>query len=272
MTRYQFGEVTRLLYEAIWSEYCDWYLELAKARLGRRDGDAGARGRRPGGRWPGCSTATCACCTRSCPSSPRRSGRACRTSPTIPTCSSSPTGRPPSASARSSDRPTEAAVESLLDLVRAIRNARAEAGIEAGSVLEADLVLPDPVVRGVYADLATSFERLARSRPVRVHAATEALPRGRRGRLVVIAPAGEARLSRGSRRPVTRASAPRARARRRPVGSWQPPRRAWPTRPSRPERRRRSSTAPGFDATPWPSRRPRWRPAWRPISAGKSEA
>ena len=33
MADYNFGEVTRLLYEAIWSEYCDWGLELAKVRL-----------------------------------------------------------------------------------------------------------------------------------------------------------------------------------------------------------------------------------------------
>src|SRR5690606_8492010 len=33
MASYQFGEVTRLLYEAIWSEYCDWGVELAKVRL-----------------------------------------------------------------------------------------------------------------------------------------------------------------------------------------------------------------------------------------------
>ena len=30
---YQFGEVARLLYDAIWSEYCDWYLEMAKTNL-----------------------------------------------------------------------------------------------------------------------------------------------------------------------------------------------------------------------------------------------
>ena len=48
--------------------------------------------RRPGGRWPGCSSGTCACCTPSCPSSPRRSGRDCRTSPATRTCSSSPIG------------------------------------------------------------------------------------------------------------------------------------------------------------------------------------
>ena len=30
---YGFGEVTRVLYDAIWNEYCDWGLELAKVRL-----------------------------------------------------------------------------------------------------------------------------------------------------------------------------------------------------------------------------------------------
>ena len=33
MADYAFGEVTRLLYDAIWSEYCDWGIELAKVRL-----------------------------------------------------------------------------------------------------------------------------------------------------------------------------------------------------------------------------------------------
>ncbi len=33
MADFNFGEVTRLLYDAIWSEFCDWGLELAKVRL-----------------------------------------------------------------------------------------------------------------------------------------------------------------------------------------------------------------------------------------------
>jgi valyl-tRNA synthetase len=33
MAEYAFGEVTRLVYDAIWNEYCDWGLELAKVRL-----------------------------------------------------------------------------------------------------------------------------------------------------------------------------------------------------------------------------------------------
>ncbi len=33
MASYAFGELTRILYDAIWSEYCDWGLEFAKIRL-----------------------------------------------------------------------------------------------------------------------------------------------------------------------------------------------------------------------------------------------
>jgi valyl-tRNA synthetase len=33
LATYQFGEVSRALYEFFWSEFCDWYLELAKGRL-----------------------------------------------------------------------------------------------------------------------------------------------------------------------------------------------------------------------------------------------
>jgi valyl-tRNA synthetase len=45
MAGYAFGEVTRLVYEAIWSEYCDWGLEFAKVhladeRLGAADREA----------------------------------------------------------------------------------------------------------------------------------------------------------------------------------------------------------------------------------------
>lgn len=31
--RFEFGEATRLLYESLWSEFCDWYIEMTKAEL-----------------------------------------------------------------------------------------------------------------------------------------------------------------------------------------------------------------------------------------------
>ena len=33
MERYQFGEAQREVYEFVWGEYCDWYIEMAKVRL-----------------------------------------------------------------------------------------------------------------------------------------------------------------------------------------------------------------------------------------------
>lgn len=40
LERYDIGEGARVLYDFIWSELCDWYIELAKPRLYGRYGDA----------------------------------------------------------------------------------------------------------------------------------------------------------------------------------------------------------------------------------------
>jgi valyl-tRNA synthetase len=42
MERFELGEAARSLYEFIWNEYCDWYIETAKARLYNKE-DAAAR-------------------------------------------------------------------------------------------------------------------------------------------------------------------------------------------------------------------------------------
>jgi valyl-tRNA synthetase len=33
MEEYQFGEAQRIIYEFLWGDYCDWYIEMAKIRL-----------------------------------------------------------------------------------------------------------------------------------------------------------------------------------------------------------------------------------------------
>jgi len=56
---FQINEAGRLLYEFIWNDYCDWYLEMAKVRL--REGDRSRCRCLP----TSCSR-HCGCCTRSC--------------------------------------------------------------------------------------------------------------------------------------------------------------------------------------------------------------
>ncbi|WP_018085807.1 valine--tRNA ligase [Desulfurispora thermophila] len=38
LEKYELGEAARVLYDFIWSEFCDWYIELAKPRLYRPEG------------------------------------------------------------------------------------------------------------------------------------------------------------------------------------------------------------------------------------------
>jgi valyl-tRNA synthetase len=33
MEDFQFGEAQRQIYDFLWSEFCDWYIEIAKIRL-----------------------------------------------------------------------------------------------------------------------------------------------------------------------------------------------------------------------------------------------
>ena len=59
-----FGEVTRLVYDAIWSEYCDWGLEFAKVRLADDRTAPDERELPRGGRWSRSSTRICVCSIR----------------------------------------------------------------------------------------------------------------------------------------------------------------------------------------------------------------
>ena len=39
LERYEIGEGARLLYDFVWSELCDWYIELVKPRLYGHEGE-----------------------------------------------------------------------------------------------------------------------------------------------------------------------------------------------------------------------------------------
>jgi valyl-tRNA synthetase len=66
---YEFGEVSRALYDFFWNEFCDWYIELSKPRLfaGTRedaDGAEKAARLRPSETSSSCSIPHCGCSTR----------------------------------------------------------------------------------------------------------------------------------------------------------------------------------------------------------------
>ena len=173
---YQLAEVTRTLLDAIWAEFCDWGLELAKVRLSDTTlSDA----EREATWW-------------TLVDSLDRFLRLLH--PVMPFVTEvlwaalphrgeeSPlliTARWPEPGPR--DLAVEADVAEVLDLIRAIRNARAEAGVDAAAWLPGAAIVPEAAdgagahpeagaPAGVFAALRPAIERLARIRPLTVAA------------------------------------------------------------------------------------------------------
>ena len=183
---YGFGEVTRLLYDAIWSEYCDWGLEFAKVRLSDTTLDPEVRE----ATWwtlvevldiylrllhpvmPFVTEALWAAI-------PHRSG-----DPDLLIVA-----RWPAAGER--DLAVEEEVGTLVDLVTEIRNARTTAKLPAGAWLESMVVVP-PSLGSTFEALRPAIERLARVRPLQRELTTAALAAATRpGDLTVIVDAGD---------------------------------------------------------------------------------
>ena len=186
MAGYAFGEVTRLLYEAIWSEFCDWGLELAKVRLAD---DRLGPDEREATWWtlvevldtylrllhpvmPFVTEALWAAV-------PHRA-----TDPDLLIVA-----RWPGAGER--DLAIETEVGTLVELVTEIRNARAQAKLPAADWLETLVYVPLSL-GPTFEALRPAIERLARARPLRRELTPEALEAATHdGDLMVILGGGE---------------------------------------------------------------------------------
>ncbi len=181
MADYAFGEVTRLLYDAIWSEYCDWGLELAKVHLVDEHLAPEARE----ATWWTLVEVLDTYLRLLHPVMPFVTEALWET---LPHRATDPAllivARWPAAGDR--DELAESEVRALIDLVGAIRNARAEARLEPGTWLPVDIVVP--VAMGpTFEAIRPAIARLARARPLERQLTREALvAAGERGDLVVI--------------------------------------------------------------------------------------
>jgi valyl-tRNA synthetase len=183
IAEYAFAEVTRSLYDGIWSEFCDWGLELAKVRLA----DSSLSPAEHEATWWTLVEALDAYLRLLHPIMPFVTEQLWGA---LPHRASDPklliVARWPGAGERDAD--AEAAVGAFIDLIRAVRNARAEAKVEPALWLPVGVALP--VELGpVFEDLRPAIARLARARPIERHLTREALhaaTSGREGLAVVV--------------------------------------------------------------------------------------
>jgi valyl-tRNA synthetase len=195
---FQLGEATRLVYEAIWSEYCDWYLEIAKVPLG----DRSIGPERRVAVWQVLAWVLDRYVRLLHPVMPFVTEEIWGRLPHRP-------GDPgllmiadwPEGSEERALVPdvvaAETPVQALLDAIRGIRNARADAGIEPSAWLEAEVAIASPEARTAYEELAAAFERLARVRVQRVTgSSTELAFQPGEGTLVVVGRDVETRVRR----------------------------------------------------------------------------
>jgi valyl-tRNA synthetase len=192
------GEAARIASDAIWSDYCDWYLELAKARLA----DPATSPEQGAATWQVLAWALDRYLRLLHPLMPFITEAVWQR---LPHAADDPAllivaSWPSEADAGAEpDAAQAAALDALIALVRAIRNARAEAGIEAGEWLEADVYLPEAATRNALAAVSEAIARLARIRPVRVHESPpDAGAASGAGHLTALSGRDEARLLRGS--------------------------------------------------------------------------
>ena len=189
---FQFGEAARVLHQAVWSEYCDWYLELAKVQL--------APGNAPEHRiatWQVLAWVLDRYLRFLHPVMPHLTEALWGRLPHEPADRSmlivSPWPEASEASA-AADAGQAGGVAELLDLISAIRNARHDAGIDRRQRLSASLLFHDEAAARAYGELSGALDRLAVVRSHAVAAADE-LDRGAApGALAVLTRAAEGRL------------------------------------------------------------------------------
>jgi valyl-tRNA synthetase len=160
MAAFAFGEVTRILYDAIWSEFCDWGVELAKVRLADPSLSAATRE----ATWWSLVEALDTYLRLLHPVMPFVTEALWGA---LPHRASDPelliVARWPGVDA--TDPGLEAEVGAVIGLITEIRNARSTARIPAAEWLETRIAVPSTLGQ-TFEALRPAIERLARARPI----------------------------------------------------------------------------------------------------------
>ncbi|MGI8551783.1 MAG: valine--tRNA ligase [Dehalococcoidia bacterium] len=158
---FQIGEAGRQIYDFLWTEYCDWYIELAKVRLNRGD-------RSPLPMLAAVLTQSLKLLHPLMPFVTEEIWQDLRPHLAGPESDLLIRAAWPRHSAGLNDSLAEREMGVVMEAVRSIRNLRAEKGVTADRWAPADLVVEDGSLRSRIEELAGGVSVLAHVRPVRV--------------------------------------------------------------------------------------------------------
>ncbi|MGD0765725.1 MAG: class I tRNA ligase family protein, partial [Dehalococcoidia bacterium] len=160
LTDFQFGEAGRQVHDFLWGEYCDWYLEMSKVRLTAGDEsplpvlahvlDAALRLLHP-----------------YMPFVTEAAWRSLASHLAEPGAEALIVAPYPQADAAWLDGAAEAEAQTVIDVVRAVRNIRAERSVEPARFVEA-YVIADGGPRRALDGRRDLVEALARARPLHI--------------------------------------------------------------------------------------------------------
>jgi len=165
---FQLGEAGRQAHDFLWGEYCDWYLEMAKVRLQRGDDSA----------LPVLAHVLDQALRLLHPYMPFVTEAAWRAlSPHLAEVEAEAliVAPFPQSDARWLDGESEAKAEAVIDAIRAIRNIRAEKGVEPARFVDA-YVLGEGGVRQALEVSREAIAALARAKPLHIVAAAGEAP------------------------------------------------------------------------------------------------
>jgi valyl-tRNA synthetase len=171
MTGFRFEEAQARIYDFLWSEFCDWYIELAKIRL-RAGGqspipvlvyvlETGLRLLHPF--MPFVTEELWQHLKQQLPIGWQKS-------------ESIIVAPYPEPDDKALDPEAERIMESIIEIVRAIRNARAEYNVESSKWVEAEVYCGK--LTSAITAYSTAIEALARAKPVTIREARRAIPSG----------------------------------------------------------------------------------------------
>ena len=156
---FELGEAGRMIYEFIWNEFCDWYIELTKARLYDKENERAK------------STALYILSTV-------LEGTLRLLHPFMPFLTeeiwqklphegkSIMVAAWPQAEEAAMDNKAEAEMSAIMETIKAVRNLRAEVGAAPGRKSEVVLAFADPSLREVFGENEGYLHALAAAEPV----------------------------------------------------------------------------------------------------------